>query len=275
MSDRTTTQRTRESVAGEREVTLPVEGMTCASCVQRIEKTVARVPGVVSVRVNLATERATVDYDTETASVDAITSAIERAGYQTRAEELTLPVEGMTCASCVGRVERALKKVEGVSGATVNLANERATVQYAAGLADRAALVSAIERAGYHVRSQSTDEVDRDDWEEQARARERRVLLQRAAGALVLGWAVFFAMQVNRWADFHWDKDTLFVSLFVVVTPVMVVAGWHIYRAAYKVARHGGTDMNTLITVGVWGGVRLQRRGDVCRRCVRRRRIGA
>ena len=203
MSDQSEAHRTADASVHDREVTLPVEGMTCASCVQRIEKTVARVPGVLSVRVNLATERATVDFDAESASVDAITAAIERAGYQTRAEEITLPVEGMTCASCVGRVERALKKVDGVSGATVNLANERATVQFAPGVADRAALVSAIEGAGYLVRTQASDEGDHEDWEEQARARERRVLLRRSSGALVLGWAVFFAMQVNRWADFQ------------------------------------------------------------------------
>ncbi len=86
MSDETPTMEATESAAESREITLPIEGMTCASCVQRIEKSVARVPGVASVRVNLATERATVDYDTASASLDTITSSIERVGYQLRAE---------------------------------------------------------------------------------------------------------------------------------------------------------------------------------------------
>src|SRR6476659_7770903 len=90
------------------EVLLPIEGMTCASCVRRVEKALGKVPGVASAAVNLATEQATVQYDPATATLDAMRAAVEGAGYGVRQEETVLPIEGMTCASCVRRVEKAL-----------------------------------------------------------------------------------------------------------------------------------------------------------------------
>ena len=129
--------------------TLPIEGMTCASCVGRVERALREVPGVSGASVNLATERATV---TGTAPRAALVAAIEDAGYDVPApapSSVDLAIEGMTCASCVGRVERALLAVPGVTAASVNLATERATVQ---GIADRAALLAAVEDAGYDAR---------------------------------------------------------------------------------------------------------------------------
>ena len=110
---------------------LPIEGMTCASCVGRVERALKAVPGVQNASVNLATERASVQIapDAQTSSVnDSAIAAITKAGYAVPAQNLDLVVEGMTCASCVGRVERALKAVPGVQSATVNLATERATL---------------------------------------------------------------------------------------------------------------------------------------------------
>ena len=123
---------------------LAVAGMTCASCVRRVEKAVRAVPGVSDVAVNLATERVRVRGAPDPAAVMA---AVERAGYQAAAGTVDLRIAGMTCASCVGRVERALARVPGVLGAEVNLATETARVQVAGVDAD--ALVRAVERAGY------------------------------------------------------------------------------------------------------------------------------
>ncbi|MEE9277340.1 MAG: heavy metal translocating P-type ATPase, partial [Dehalococcoidia bacterium] len=237
--------------ARDREVVLPVLGMTCAACVQRIEKNIAKVPGVHAVSVNLASERATVDYDPAQASLDDITAAVERAGYEMRTEQIVLPIEGMHCASCVGRVERALVKVPGVTGAAVNLASECATVRFVPGVTERMALAGAVEGAGYSIRAVSETAADGEDWEEQEKARERRSLLQNALIALTLGWAIFLTTQINRWADLNWDEDILFISLFVVTSPVFFYSGRRIFRAAIIVARHGSADMNTLITIGV------------------------
>src|SRR5687768_953786 len=109
-------------------IKLQVTGMTCASCVMRVEKSLKAVPGVKEASVNLATEEASVSAD---ASVDAqaLASAVRKAGYDVATRQVQLQIEGMTCASCVARVEKALLKVRGVSSASVNLATEKATVQ--------------------------------------------------------------------------------------------------------------------------------------------------
>ena len=141
------------------EVSLPITGMTCASCVRRVEKSLTKVDGVTDAGVNLATERAKVRYDPQLVGLAQLKSAVEKAGYgirelpgrryrpphllcspdfsvPTAPGEATLPIEGMTCASCVRRVERALTKVEGVSEANVNLATEKASVSFDPGLVE-------------------------------------------------------------------------------------------------------------------------------------------
>ena len=125
--------------------------MSCASCVGRVEKSLRAVPGVGSVSVNLATEQASVDGD---ASLDAraLAAAVRKAGYGVESRLIDLQIDDMSCASCVGRVEKALLKVPGVESATVNLATERAQVQVL-GAVDAAALAAAVGRAGYPARA--------------------------------------------------------------------------------------------------------------------------
>lgn len=113
-----------------------IKGMTCASCVARVEKAIRTVPGVASASVNLATEKATVAF-TGKPDPQAVIAAIDRAGYATREETLELQIEGMTCASCVTRIEKALVAVPGVSSAVVNLATEKAAVTLASGAVAR------------------------------------------------------------------------------------------------------------------------------------------
>src|SRR5688500_204242 len=154
------------------EITFPVTGMTCASCVRRVEKALTKLPGVAEASVNLATEKAKVAFDPASVTTEQLRAAVEKAGYgmgtmpadvqppaQTSAPaptaapgELTLPIEGMTCASCVRRVEKALTKVEGVSEASVNLATEKAKVVYDPQATTLEAMKKAVERAGYGVR---------------------------------------------------------------------------------------------------------------------------
>ena len=121
-------------------LSLPVDGMTCASCVVRVERALAAVPGVTSATVNLATERAEVS---SAAPIDraALVAAVDRVGYTVPSQTVDIAIEGMTCASCVARVERALTAVPGVVSANVNLATERATVT---GTADAALLQNAV-----------------------------------------------------------------------------------------------------------------------------------
>jgi P-type Cu+ transporter len=130
-------------------IELPVQGMTCASCVSRVEKALSKVPGVQEASVNLATETATVR---ASSNVDApqLRAAIEKAGYAVPEQSTSLAVSGMTCASCVARVEKALKKTPGVVSAEVNLATEKAEVRFLGRPEEmQARLIAAVEKAGY------------------------------------------------------------------------------------------------------------------------------
>lgn len=126
---------------------LPIEGMTCASCVLRVEKALQALPGVESAAVNLATEEATVRA-TAAVAADALAASVRKAGYEVPTRRVELQVEGMTCASCVARVEKALLKVPGVSATSVNLATVKASVE-ALGNVSFATLAAAVDKAGY------------------------------------------------------------------------------------------------------------------------------
>src|SRR5690606_34610079 len=128
-------------------LTLDVEGMTCASCVSRVEKIIGKVPGVQSAQVNLATNKATVNFE-GAAPIDAIMQAVEKGGYKVSQQDIVLDVQDMTCASCVGRVEKALLKVSGVQKASVNLATAKARAQVVPG-AKGAGLIQAVSKAAY------------------------------------------------------------------------------------------------------------------------------
>jgi Cu+-exporting ATPase len=148
---------------GDRQtIKLSISDMTCASCVRGVEKAIEKVPGVSGATVNLATEKADVTFD-GAPDIAAIAEAVRGAGYGVGEEVLEFPVEGMTCASCIGRVEKALKAVPGVLDATANLAQERARVRLAKGAATFDDLAAAIERTGYKAVRVAADTPGEDD----------------------------------------------------------------------------------------------------------------
>src|SRR6266496_885423 len=132
-------------------LTLPVTGMTCASCANRIERGLKKVDGVETAQVNLASEQATITYDPQQVQPHDLAAAVEKAGYGVISDQIELPITGMTCASCVNRVEKALKKTDGVLDASVNLASEQASVTYVPSAAGWSELKAAVEAAGYGV----------------------------------------------------------------------------------------------------------------------------
>jgi P-type Cu+ transporter len=250
-------------------VVLPISGMTCASCVRRVERALAKVPGVTGAQVNLATERATVELDPAApASLEALHAAVEAAGYGVRHETLVLPISGMTCASCVRRVERALAKVPGVTSAQVNLATERATVDVVPGLADRPALQRAVEAAGYGVGADraaaapapspgssaaatTAPAAEAPDAEQARRAAElaalgRKALVSGALAALVMGLSL---VPMDLLARTLTHQGAL-VLMCLLATPVQFWGGWQFYVGAWAALRHGTANMNTLVAVG-------------------------
>lgn len=140
-------------------VQVPVTGMNCASCVSHVEKALAKVAGVRSVSVNLASEKADVDAAPELA-VAALAAAVTDAGYGVRSEKFELAISGMQCASCVGHVEKALSQLPGVLSATVNLASEKAYVEALAGNLTTQQLVQAVKDAGYRATPVSAEQED-------------------------------------------------------------------------------------------------------------------
>ena len=225
---------------------LGIEGMTCASCVRRVEKALGQVPGVSAVSVNLATERARVAYDGQPDVPPALIQAVESAGYKAVTRVTDLNVAGMTCASCVGRVERALKKVPGVIEAEVNLATERARVT-TTGSVGVEQLAAAVQAAGY----EATSLVDANG-EASAPAPRRRAGLHAVIAAmlsapLLLGMAGhLFGL---NWMLPGWVQ-------FALATPVQFWLGWRFYVAGWKAVRAGAGNMDLLVALGTsaaWG----------------------
>jgi len=232
-------------------LTLPVRGMTCASCVAHVERALKEVDGVAAARVNLASERATVEFASNSPGMAALVSAVRDAGYDVPTETLSLPISGMTCASCVSHVERALRGVDGVLSVAVNLATEQATVEFVPGLTTLADLKQAVADAGYQVREIATQMETAEDRERAARQQEFQALRLRFIVAAVLGFLTLIGTY-QAWFPFLRDvpRQTMWVALFLLTTPVQFWAGWRFYRGAWGALKHKTADMNVLIAVG-------------------------
>ncbi|SDB59305.1 heavy metal translocating P-type ATPase [Bauldia litoralis] len=233
-------------------VSLPIEGMTCASCVGRVERALKIVPGVLDASVNLATERADVRLAGPVDRADLI-RAIEDAGYTVTASTIELAIDGMTCASCVGRVERALHAVPGVIEATVNLATERATVK---GRVEVATLIEAVAGVGYEARPVDRSGAANAEAEAQ-KEEERRVLSRDLAIAAGLTLPVFILEMGSHIIPgvHHLIASTIGMSSswllqFALTSLVLAFPGIRFYRKGIPALLRGAPDMNSLVAVG-------------------------
>ena len=226
--------------------------MSCASCVARVEKGLARVEGVASASVNLAAKTASVTGDPAKVGPQSLAAAIRETGYEVPIEKVSFPIQGMTCASCVARVEKALAAVPGVLSASVNLAANSGTVAYIPGVADREAFRAAVEAAGYAVPEVAATE-DPLVLQERMQRDEERALLARLRVGVALGVPLFLLAQWEMIAGAGRFPLSPFVSglvQFVLVTPIQFYVGSRFYRGAWVTAKHGTTDMNTLVALG-------------------------
>lgn len=227
------------------DITLPIAGMTCASCVSRIERALSREPGVLAATVNLASETARVTYDSARTDAAHLAQAITRAGYSVPAEPIDLQIEGMTCAACVARVEKALNSVPGVTAASVNLANARARVSASAGV-DGAALIAAVTRAGYGARAWSDLAARAQEADAEAEARSRAELRRFViATVLTLPMLVDMAAHLLGW---HLRVPPL--VQFALATPVQFWIGARFYVAGWRALRAGTGNMDLLVALG-------------------------
>lgn len=232
--------------------TLSIQGMTCASCVGRVEKALKKVDGVEQANVNLATEQAVVE---SSAPLDraALVKAVERAGYDVVvAAPIELSIDGMTCASCVARVEKALKKVPGVQQANVNLATEQAWVEADTTVsADK--LIQAIRKAGYDAQLQTTtttEQADQKASEQQQLKRDLLISLVLAIPVFVLEMGSHLIPAFHMWVMHQIGQMPSWLLQFVLTTLVLLFPGRRFYQKGIPALLRFAPDMNSLVAVG-------------------------
>ena len=231
MADRTGSRRSAKA-------SVRVTGMTCTTCAATIKKGLSETQGVKQAKVDFTSEKAYVEYDPAEVDLTKIKNTISQIGYGVATKKSIFAVGGMTCASCIARVEDALMSVPGVISASANLASEKATVEYLEDT-ELAELRRAVRDAGYELgpETQALEDVTI------AAKREIRALRQRLIVATVLGVSIM----VMGFGPSFVGKPYL---LWALATPVQFWAGWRFYRGAWGALRHKTADMNTLIAVG-------------------------
>ena len=230
------------------ELTIPIAGMTCASCVSHVESALNEVPGVSKAAVNLATERATVQFANGNISADVLVEAVRNSGYDVPSETMSLPIGGMTCASCVSHVEKGLTEVPGVTSVAVNLATERASVTFVPGVATLTDFKKAVADTGYKVL-----EMEVIEGEEEVDQEERKMAeaLFRMRVAWVFTLPIILWMFAEMFFGIVWPNATIFnLGMIVLALPVLFWVGWPTYRGAWAAVTHKHANMDTLIALG-------------------------
>ncbi len=245
---------------------IKIGGMTCAACAVRIEKAVGRQEGVKNASVNFATESLMVEYEGDAGEKERIKQAVREAGYEViedaKEREVTIPIEGMTCAACSQRVEKALSKLEGVSKASVNLATEKATLTYNPAAIKLSAIKQAIEKAGYKPLSiEKKEEVDAD---RQRKELEIKTLWSKFILAAIFGFSLLYlAMGSMIWwlpfpiPDFLDPMRyplTFALVQFSLTVPV-IIAGNRFYTVGFKALTKRSPNMDSLIAMGTTAAV--------------------
>ena len=234
-------------------LSLPISGMTCASCVSHVEKALKELPGVEGVIVNLGTNKASLVYDPQRVGLGDMQRAVEDVGYAIPTSEIVLDVRGMTCASCVGHVEGALNELTGVQEAVVNLGLGTARVTYIPGVVTNSAMKRAVRDVGYEAseRSQGADALDR---ERQAREdeikRQGRNLLISGGIGLVVMIGTFYEMLGSLQA-FVPDFLSYKWIIGLLTTPIVFGPGRQFFTNSWRGLKHGVTDMNLLYATGI------------------------
>ncbi len=230
--------------AFKQRIELPIEGMTCAACAERIERKLNKVPGVAAT-VNFASERATVEVANAELAPATLIEAIRKAGYDVPPQSVELAIDGMTCAACSARIEKALNRLPGVQ-ASVNLASETARVHYTPGLASVDALVSAVRETGYEARERvmATEALEKARRQAAYRKELWRFWL---AAALTLPFLAQMAVMLASGSHADWLPRWL---QWLLATPVQFWVGKRFYVGAFHALRGGGANMDVLVALG-------------------------
>ena len=229
-------------------IDLPIVGMSCASCASTIQRGLASLEGVEKANVNFATSKATLFFKPQLVKPKDFITSIRKSGYGVGTATVEFPIKGIQCASCVQMIEKALLRTRGITKATVNLANERAKVEYLPTETNLEEIRRAIESTGYKVLEFSRLREGADP-ERAVRESEYRKLKVKFVAGLILGLLIFLGSSRHL---FPWIPGILgnFIVLWALATPVQFVIGWQFYKGAWGALKHRNADMNTLIAVG-------------------------
>lgn len=238
--------------------TLNVEGMTCASCVQTVERATNKLPGVNESSVNLATEKLTVSYDENAVTLQDIQHAVDQVGYQLKVdtEQKTYDLTGMTCASCVQTVERATRKIDGVLESNVNLATQKMQVQYDPSTVSSADIIEAVSQAGYkaHEDLQSSQTVDdnRNKAQRELRSLWKRFLISAifTAPMIYIAMGHILGMKLPAFIDPAMGNARGFVTAQLLLTSPIVFVNRSIYSVGFKSLFRARPNMDSLIAIG-------------------------
>lgn len=235
------------------DLTLPISGMTCASCVSHVEGALKELPGVSNVTVNLATNKASLSYDPQRVKLDDMRRAVDDVGYAVATAELTFDVGGMTCASCVDHVEGALKELRGVQEAVVNLGLNTARVTYIPGVVSTSSMKRAVRGVGYEAqeRSEGVDALDRERQarEDEIKLQGRNLLIAGSIGLFVILGTFYEALGplkaiIPVWLSYKW-------VIGILTTPIVFGPGRQFFTNSWRGLKHGVTDMNLLYATGI------------------------
>ncbi|SVC03931.1 uncharacterized protein METZ01_LOCUS256785, partial [marine metagenome] len=227
-------------------ITLAVKGMSCNSCSARIEKKVEGLEGVSSARVNFAAEIATIEYDPEIIQVEQFSKEIQKLGFEVLSTRKVFMIKGMTCASCVSRVENKLSSLSGILDVKVNLVTEHVSIEYLPSLISFDVLKENLSSAGYQLFPAKQEESLVLD-EENSQRNEQAVLKRKLIFSVFISILLMFLRMEGEGIALPISLNLL---LFLLATPVQFYCGWQFYRGAWNGILHGYADMNTLIAIG-------------------------
>ncbi len=235
-----------------KQINMQVGGMTCAACSARVERGLKKIDGVSEASVNLATEKALVVYDPARVGKERFIEAIQNMGYTVKTERVTIPVGGMTCAACSARVERTLNKLEGVLEVRVNLATEKASVDYLPGQIGIADLKNAISKLGYFIKDEVEEKRSEEGEKEEDDVRKVRETRRRLIIAWLFTGPMMLIMGVMMFRHIHFLHVYHNAIMFILATPVVFWAGHQTNKSAIKGLLSLNPNMDALIFLGTF-----------------------
>ncbi len=247
-----------------------IEGMTCASCAQTIEKTTSKLPGMTEASVNLATEKLSVSFDDAILNEEDIFKAVDQAGYQVvvKGENIQYDIEGMTCASCVQTIEKVVNKLEGVKKAAVNLATEKMTVEFDSSIVTSSNVIKAVEDAGYSA-SESLSQEDQADLDKEKKEKQIKDLWRRfwVSGLFALPLLYIAMGEMAGLPIPSFISPMLYPERFALIQTILVlptiIMGRSFFTVGFKALFKGHPNMDSLVALGTSAAVAYSAYGTI------------